>query len=326
MLKGIANRGLGLLDGLAASVSPGLVPEPGSLLTVLFHSLFQDKAEAESGALDPQQRITVGDFRVFIERFLEAGYAFVSPDDIEAGLPAGRKCMMVTFDDGYFNNSLAAGVLEEFRVPATFYISTNHVLAGKGFWWDVAYRGAVKAGLSPSARRAKIASFKSAKHDAIEAALTAAYGPKAFVPAGDTDRPFTPAELKEFAGKPFVHIGNHTCDHAILTNYPREEMAAQIRGCQQALAAMLGRAPSSIAYPNGNFSEAVMEAARAEGLKIGITLVPRRNTLPLESGKARLALGRFILWGDRDIAAQCRVFRSPLAPSHLVKGFFKRGY
>ena len=105
-----------------------------------------------------------------------------------------------------------------------------------------------------------------------------------------------------------------------------EEAAAQIRGCQEALEEMLGRRPDSIAYHNGNYSRAVAEIAAAEGLTTGITLVPRANPLSLRPGLERLALGRFILWGDRDIGNQCRIFRSPLAPSHLIKGFLKGGY
>ena len=41
---------------------------------------------------------------------------------------------MLTFDDGYYNNHLALPVLEEFDVPALFFISTNHVKQQKCFW------------------------------------------------------------------------------------------------------------------------------------------------------------------------------------------------
>jgi peptidoglycan/xylan/chitin deacetylase (PgdA/CDA1 family) len=54
-------------------------------------------------------------------------------------LPAGSVC--VTFDDGYSDNLLnAKPVLEEYSVPATFFLTSGHLAGDRDFWWDALER------------------------------------------------------------------------------------------------------------------------------------------------------------------------------------------
>src|SRR5208282_6745263 len=130
---------------LASGFLP-LANEDGALLSFLFHSLFETAEELHSGVLDPQQGITAEMFRGFLGHFQEQGYVFVSPVQILEGLPPGGRYLLLTFDDGYFNNLRALPVMEEFNAPATFFISSDHVHEGKSFWWDVAFREGRKRG------------------------------------------------------------------------------------------------------------------------------------------------------------------------------------
>ncbi len=326
MLKGMLRSGVEVADDLIASMSPRLFPEEGSILTVLFHSLFRSRSESELGTMDPQQKVTVADLRLFIEHFLASGYSFLSPDDMAGDTVPAKKGMLLTFDDGYYNNTLALDVLAEYRVPAVFFISSNHVLEGKSFWWDALFRGMSRRGRSPREIGRETRKLKKLRTAQIEDSLRAEFGSTVLEPMGDADRPFGPDELEQFARHELVHIGNHTADHAILTNYTHEEARLQIRGCQAALERLTGRRPTSIAYPNGNYSPAVVDAALAEGLSMGVTLVFRKNRMPLASGRERMSLGRFLFWGDRDLHGQCRVLRSGLVPSHLLRRMLKRGY
>jgi peptidoglycan/xylan/chitin deacetylase (PgdA/CDA1 family) len=48
-----------------------------------------------------------------------------------------RPSIVLTFDDGYIDNFLAAKpILEKFELPATFFISSKHIGTKKEFWWD----------------------------------------------------------------------------------------------------------------------------------------------------------------------------------------------
>ncbi|MGZ5785233.1 MAG: polysaccharide deacetylase family protein [Ramlibacter sp.] len=318
MLKALARKGLHLADGVALAVAGNVHGEGGVLVTTLFHSLYCDRGQLADTALGPNENVTVEDFRAFVGAMLESGYTAVAPATLEAGLPPGGKYLTITFDDGYFNNALALDVLEQFQVPATFFISSNHVLQHKAFWWDACSRELAQAGASAREQQIEIRKLKAMTPARIDEHLRTRFGHAALRPHSDLDRPFTPAELKDFARSKWVHVGNHTCDHAILTNCSAQEAEHQIRGCQQALQDLVGYAPAAIAYPNGNFSQEIVDASLRAGLRLGFTVLPHRDKLPL-TARSRMALGRFQLEGGQDAREQCRKFSAGFVPSHVVK-------
>lgn len=273
-------------------------------MTFLFHGIFRDPSEVDLDLVAPQQRITVAHFRAFVEQLLERGYQFVAPTDVPDELSANGKYVLATFDDGYFNNVHVLPVLEEFQVPAVFFISTGHVARGRCFWWDVLYREGRRRGASPKQISHEGRRLMCLTHDQIEAALIDHFGEPAFEPVGDVDRPLTPTELADFCRSPYVHLGNHTRDHAILTNYPLFDVHAQLNDAQDDLERLAGVRPRIVSYPNGNYSPEVLSLARQLGFTCGITVERRANPLPLVRGDDCLRLGRHVLWGNRDIARQ----------------------
>jgi peptidoglycan/xylan/chitin deacetylase (PgdA/CDA1 family) len=323
MLKSLAKKGLEVADNFFVSVDAGRTPKSGTLVTVLMHSLYESRSRVGDRSLTPDQEVTVADFRRFVEVMLEYGYTVVSPAQVDAGLKPGGKYLMITFDDGYFNNTLALDVLEQFHGPAVFFVSTGHVLENKAFWWDGLSRELARSGVTRSERDAEIRRIKVSSPGKIEDWLRTRYGASVLAPGSDLDRPFTPAELKHFARNQWVHLGNHTRDHVILTNTTPQEVARQVQGCQEALADLTGQTPIAIAYPNGNYSRAVVEASLAAGLRIGVTCLPSRTRLPLDGNKSRMTLGRFQFWGGRDICQQCRKFGSSFIPTHMLKTLMK---
>lgn len=174
---------------------------------------------------------------------------------------------MITFDDGYFNNRLALDVLRAFHVPATFFISTDPVLQGKAFWWEALGRKLTEAGVDGPARATEFRRLKSWTSDRVDSYLKKQFGDSVLSPRGDFDRPFTVDELRDFARSEWVHLGNHTCVHAILTHLSPSEIEREVRGCQDALSQIAGQAPIAIAYPNGNHSPAAVAVSLAAGLR-----------------------------------------------------------
>jgi peptidoglycan/xylan/chitin deacetylase (PgdA/CDA1 family) len=316
-LKSLIKRCLHEADGLALRAGRGESPS-GRLVNVLFHSLYASQAELGQGHLAANQNVTVADFRSFVAEMLEHGHTVVSPRQIDAGLDPDGRYLSLTFDDGYFNNALAVEVLQEFRVPAVFFISTDHVQHNKAFWWDALSRELAGSGLNDQEKNRQIRALKSWTPRKIDHFLRERFGPRIFQPLGDIDRPFTPAELKDFASSPWVHLGNHTGDHAILPNCSPEDIREQITMGQDALQRMVGYRPIAIAYPNGNYSPDVVRAAQEAGLRVGYTVAPHANSLPL-TGAHRMALGRFLFFGGQDIARQCRQFSARFVPSLALK-------
>lgn len=320
LLRRLARGSLGLADTVCARISP---ERPGLVILAL-HSLCSTRSQVDDTALAQGLDVSVGDFGALVEAMLESGYTAVSPRQVADGLPPDGKYAMLTFDDGYFNNVLALDVLERYQVPATFFVSSNHVLEQKAFWWDSLNRELVKSGISDHARIVQIRKVKKLSADGIDAYLQRNFGTSAFRPHGDRDRPFTRTELMSFARHKWVHLGNHTSDHAILTSCSPQEMARQIQGCQDALTEMAGYAPIAIAYPNGNHSPAVVEAALAAGLRVGVTVQPRKNRLPLDGAAGLMTLGRFYFYGG-DARAEFAKYRSGLMPSQFVKKLVAAG-
>jgi peptidoglycan/xylan/chitin deacetylase (PgdA/CDA1 family) len=314
MLKTLARKGLQLADGVALRIAPNARAQGDALVTVLFHSLYPDRGHDG----DASPNVTVEDFRAFVGAMLQSGYTAASTAQVDAGLTGGGKHLMITFDDGYFNNTLALGVLEQFQVPATFFISSDHVLQRKAFWWDAYSRELSKAGVSAAEQQVEIRKLKRLAPGQVDDYLKQRFGDAALRPHTDLDRPFMPDELKDFARNQWVHIGNHTCDHAILTNCTASEIERQVRGCQRALQDLVGYAPLAIAYPNGNFSQEIVDASCAAGLRLGFSVLPRREKLPL-APRRRMALGRFPFEAGKDAGQQCRKFDAPFVPSHAVK-------
>ena len=311
-------------DAAVARLYLSLCRERNAVVSFLFHSLFADEAEIRQNLVDPLQRTTVAQFRQVVEYYLEHGYRFVGPAELLGGLDPGGKYAVLTFDDGYYNNARAAPVLDEFRVPAFFFISTENVAQGKCFWWDVLHRERSAQGASQRQIYREGRALKDLRTEEIEARLTDRFGPDAFRPRGDVDRPFTPAELRAFAASPYVHVGNHSANHAILTNYTPDEVRTQVGDAQTALREMTGVTPTAIGYPNGAHTPEIVRACGDLGLRIGFTTRPRKARPPLGADSPDLlCLGRFCPDSEGvSLLTQCRTFRSDL----LLYAAFREGY
>jgi peptidoglycan/xylan/chitin deacetylase (PgdA/CDA1 family) len=320
------NSALLALDTKLANVGLRFTREQGTLLIFLFHSLFQNKEEAQSGVMDPQQGITVEMFETFLTHFHANGYRFVSPEEISEGLAEDRKYALLTFDDGYKNNVRALPILEKFEAPAVFFISSGHVKTGRSFWWDVLHREGKKRGCTDAEINRMIAACKAHRTEDVEFLLRKEFGESALWPVADLDRPFTPSELRAFANHRLVFLGNHTRDHAILPNYSESEISMQICQAQNDILEMTGRTPKMIAYPNGSDSVKIREAAEEAGLRLGVGIRPGHNRLQLDNDSTdRMALKRFTLRGDFGIEQQCRSNRSSFSIYRLLQDMRRIG-
>jgi len=256
---------------------PSMPQRPGVLVPVLFHSLYPGRDELADGSLAPNQDITVQVFRSFVLEMLEAGYTAVTPAQVDAGLDAQARYFMVTFDDGYFNNILALDVLREFRVPATFFISTGHVRDGKSFWWDALGRQLTSAGITGVTQRREIERVKQWTSREIESWLLGRFGDRALEPCGDLDRPFTVQELQAFAANPWVHLGNHTVDRAAtgLYRHPQALAAAARWGPDDHRALPLSRVAGRAAAMRVVWHPCRSQPLAAPGSSCGLLTRPR---------------------------------------------------
>lgn len=277
-----------------------------ALLTFLFHSIFRDESEYAAEVIDPQQHITVDIYRQFVEYFLEAGYEFISPPQLDE-LKADGKYVLSTFDDGYYNNSLVLPLLNEYKTPALFFVVSDNIINNKCYWWDIVFRELSKKGLKKKVISNVKATCKNLTHEEITIKLHKLFGPNCFQPICDIDRPFTVSELKDFSKSKLVFIGNHTRNHCLLDHCSKEVQRDQVVQCQVDLKTILGYEPETVSYPNGNYNLETLDICRELKFSMGITLNKHKNYFPL---KDRMALGRFVLWGNKPLKRQLDFFRS----------------
>ena len=94
---------------------------------------------------------------------------------------------------------------------------------------------------------------------------------------------------------PFVTIGNHTCNHSILTNYTRQEIKEELSQSNKTLFEITGIEPLTVAFPNGNFNNQVLEVTNELGFRFAFTIINKLNTLPAMAINNKLVcLNRFM--------------------------------
>jgi peptidoglycan/xylan/chitin deacetylase (PgdA/CDA1 family) len=290
--------------------------QPG-LLIFVFHCVFKDEAEADSGLIDPHERATSDGLARLFSYFRDHRYRFVSADESNRGLPVDGRFAHLTFDDGFANNFRLIDLLAREQAYATIFPSAHHIQNGKAFWWNVVYRERQRRGQQATVA-AEYAQLRQTTDTEIDRYLVETFGPKALEPAGDIDRPLTVSELRDLASSPWIEIGNHTLDHAVLSHYPPTEVKEQIAGAQRWLTDVLGEAPFFIAYPNGDVNDTVVDIALDQGLRLGVTVAPARNKLPL-SDTTRMRLGRFRIVFDRQERARMHAVRSSVQLAALAR-------
>ena len=182
----------------------------------------------------------------------------------------------ITFDDGWLDNYVHAyPLLRAYGVPATIFLAT--ALIGTRQWlWSDQLGYLLNASASGRARIADVdASIERAKalprrmRDEWIGRLTDRTGVR--VP---DDRCFLDWDEVREMRKGGVDFASHTSTHAILTALDAETLEREVREPLDVLARELGSFAPLLAYPNGDHSAAVVEAARRAGYAAAVTTRP----------------------------------------------------
>ena len=307
------------VDYTITSMLSGFVPDTPCLEVFLFHPVFNDKSEIAQNLVSPFEKFEVRNFRELIEFYLENEYKFVSPQDLYNGLNPLQKFIGLTFDDGYANNLRLVPLLKEYEICATFFIATHYVMENKPFWWDVVMHFRAQQGIPRLKTLRERNHLKTLRHDEIDEYLYHEFGPQSQFPPSELARPMSAAELADFAKEDLVHLGNHTHNHAILTNYDIDGITSQINQCQVAIHEMTGVTAMAISYPDGKYSDKVVAAAQRAGLSIGITTNPLRNIPPPTESEHLMRIDRPSLSGEFNIRHQCRALRIGFSPFQKLR-------
>ena len=279
------------LDQKSSQIYVGAFGDSCGLSTFLFHGVHEENSNFTQ--MYPQEKLTVRLFEEFVERFLSFGYSFIRPEDILNGsLRTNQHYGLLTFDDGYFNNTWILDVLNKYEVPAVFFVPTALVVDQEKIWSDVIYKERLKQNVAVGKIAEEIIALNPMRVAAIKDYLSKEFGANSLKAQGDSERPLTPSELCEFAKNPFVHIGNHTHNHEVLKNLNRQETISELEQSQKILFDITGKKPDFISYPYGSYSATTLEVCHEMGFSLGITTKQEKNKLSIKLTNP-LTLSRF---------------------------------
>jgi peptidoglycan/xylan/chitin deacetylase (PgdA/CDA1 family) len=268
---------------------------------------------------------------------LARDWCALSLAELAEGLERDRlpeRAVAVTFDDGYADNlEVAAPILLEQKIPATFFVTTGLVDGDRPPWWDELASLLLEPDRLPSTLTLSIAdgqhwripplgSDDQGSADAIPpwkarrgTRLRTFY--EVWLALRDLDPPTREAaleeisdwsgqprptgrvmltwdQLRELAALPGVELGAHTVTHPDLPNCSREEAHAQIADGAEQLRGRVGVEVDQFAYPFGNWNAGLARLVAELGFRAAYTT----DGIPISRSSSAHALPRVPAEGD----------------------------
>lgn len=231
----------------------------------------------------------------------------------EQRLPARAAC--ITFDDGYADNhEVAAPILAEVGLPATFFITGGAVERGI-MWNDLVIEGLRRTSgtldLTDLGFEAYRLADDATRRAAINKVLTSlkyqhvahrrATAESIFTRAAGEEPPRLMMKQEQVAAlsRHGFDIGSHTMSHPILKELSPADARQEIEASKDWVAGVTGHAPVSFAYPNGipgkDFDASHEEMVHEAGFQVAVST----HWACAKSSDSLLALPRFTPW-ERD--------------------------
>jgi peptidoglycan/xylan/chitin deacetylase (PgdA/CDA1 family) len=222
----------------------------------------------------------------------------LSMDDVLECLCIGKfpeKSVAITFDDGFKNNySVAAPILDELQLPATFYFCSGIINTDRMFWVDeiedCINRSKVKhidislgnriQKFSLENNNSKLEALikikdycKKQGSDITSVLIKELQGKTQIVPSVESSDNYKKMNWKEVCemdrNKLFI-IGGHSMYHDILTALSDEQMREDVETSIEVMENKLGHKITHYSYPEGqkhHYSNKVISVLKSKGIK-----------------------------------------------------------
>jgi peptidoglycan/xylan/chitin deacetylase (PgdA/CDA1 family) len=234
----------------------------------------------------------------------------VAPLDDLRRRPGDKPVVAITFDDGYRDVATAARpILERHDCPATLFLATGAIGRDQEFWWDRLARIVLETPIVGDLD-VRVANedrtWRLGRHtthpELLEAHLQMW---TALRPLGETERSqqlerlaslfgaetaarpshriMSAEDVSALAGGP-IEVGAHTVSHPRLPDLDADAQWQEISDSRRQCELLTGRAPTSFAYPFGEYDETAVALVREAGFDRAVTVEPgvvTRGTDPL---------------------------------------------
>ena len=187
-----------------------------------------------------------------------------------------QNSVAITFDDGYRDNLTAAiPILEQMRLPATFFICGDAASEGESFWWErleasLQLMELDDAGVERLHRRLMIA-------DVVERHRILAE-----LPAADhvLSERLSHDDLKMLACHPLADIGAHGWSHRRLDHLQTHDLRREVMENVRMLADLTDTSVRSFAYPfGGSVTSELTNIVREAGIETACTVASTAVTV-----------------------------------------------
>jgi peptidoglycan/xylan/chitin deacetylase (PgdA/CDA1 family) len=264
--------------GSAYWASPHFFPlVRGRVLILMYHRVIP-RADFQATFVQPGLYVTPDTFERHL-RFIADRFDVLSFADLLRMWDAGgwdddAHYCVITFDDGWLDNyTYAYPLLRSHGLPATIFLPTDFVGTSRWLWFDRLGALLHRRGTGTTddwdrhIERAKTMSDDARNRmlDDLECEAGGHYlARRRFV---DWD------QVREMSGGG-ISFGSHTRTHANLTRLPPADLDRELGESLQALRREHVQYVPVLAYPNGDYTDAVVEAARAAGYCAAVTTHP----------------------------------------------------
>lgn len=280
----------------------GIKPNTYQLPILLYHGVSKDSSISKGIENKSGKHI---DRLVFIEqlRYIKSNFNPISMDQVVSGTWP-KNPIAITFDDGFENNyTVAAPLLDEFKVPATFYLTAGIINTDMMFWVDIledCINFAVvqsliiqvgdknisfKLGLEKYKSLSSIKQWcKSCSIEDKNQILTQVIKQTKVSPdVGDAlnYRKLNWGQVKKLHNNPIFTIGGHSLYHDILSQMDDEQLVLDISTSIGLLNYNLNTKIKHYSYPEGlasHYDERVIAILKAKGIKCSPTAIFGLNT------------------------------------------------
>jgi peptidoglycan/xylan/chitin deacetylase (PgdA/CDA1 family) len=230
-------RGIDRLQGLVGHarrwISPGVV-------ILLYHRIHSPSRDPQLLCVSPEN------FRKHLEIIRRIAEP-ISMQELSDGIKAGRvprRAVVITFDDGYRDNlDQAKSQLEEYQIPATFFVVAGYIGASREFWWDELDRIFLSPGNLPINLRLKVGEIEFSGH------------------LGD-DSAYSEISAERYAGWDVTHSECPTARHRTYKALCRLLREASVSNRECALLELRAWANSSGLINNDNCAMTALELAQ----------------------------------------------------------------
>ncbi len=240
----------------------------------------------------PHIIVTQDTFRKHMQLLREDYHPLSLTDYLAARLtkqPVPDKSVIITFDDGWQDNyQFALPILQEHKIPATIFLTTDYIDT-KHVFWPENLHFLLKNQQKPEKSRQitpppskkcfqTIENLKCAENSQRNQyikALEEKIGDITFPQEKHAFLTWSQVQKMQETG---IEFGSHGSSHSILTHLTKKQVNEECQTSREVIHQKTGISPSFFAYPNGNFTPEIQKSLKNAGYQAALTTFSGKNS------------------------------------------------